>query len=571
MTAPFNDRIDQYTAAGGETLFTYTFPITAVIAPALHGLTVETLTGTVIETLTEGVDYTITGAGNPGGGTIVLDIGVFPAGAIAGVGWTIYSSTPVSRVTDFKVAGDFFAEEVNDQLDDQIHILQDQERDIGLALKLQLTGALTNITFPPPGANEFIRWNSLGTELQTSPFVTVGGAIGVDETNSDPTKDKLTSDLLAKRAEDAALFLGLDAASDQADLTDAINELKGANIASAATTDIWAATGNLIHITGVADITSFGTARQAGVERTLIFDGILRLVNSANLDCPGSEDIITKVGTRIVVRADTTTAAVITLVQDDVVLNLYPPKFIEGLQLANNGADAVEDIDVAVGFCRAENIDTNMDLAALLTKRIDANWAVGTGNGGFPSGLTLTNDTWYHFFLIKRTDTGVVDAGFDTSLTATNLLADATDYDAYRRIGSIFRATATNLAFFQNEEHFMIDVPINDVPNEASSATAQLKTLTTPLGLKTLALIKSSVDASGQVSILITDPQQTDSAPVLDVLFSINHSSATANDTSSSHSIRTNVSSQIRLRASGTAGIISIVTHGWVDRRGKDS
>lgn len=203
MTAPFNDRIDQYAAAGGETLFTYTFQITAVIAPDLHGLTVETLTGTVIATLTEGIDYTITGAGNPGGGTIVLDIGVFPAGAIAGVGWTIYSSTPVSRVTDFQTAGDFFAAEVNDQMDDQIHILQDHDRDLGLALKLQLTGALTDITFPPPGANEFVRWNSLGTLLETSPFVTIGGAIGVDETSSDPVKDKLVSDLLAKDWEDA--------------------------------------------------------------------------------------------------------------------------------------------------------------------------------------------------------------------------------------------------------------------------------------------------------------------------------------------------------------------------------
>lgn len=198
MTAPFNDRIDQDIAAGGETQFDYTFPIDVPISPALHGLTVQTLTGTVEVTLVEGVDYSVTGAGNPGGGTIVLDTGVFPAGAIAGVGWTIFSSTAVSRATDFQIAGDFFAVEVNTQMDKLTHIAQDQDRDIGLALKLQLTGTLKDITFPAPGADEFIRWNSLGTALQTSPFVTIGGAIGVDETSSDPTKDKLVSDLLAQ-------------------------------------------------------------------------------------------------------------------------------------------------------------------------------------------------------------------------------------------------------------------------------------------------------------------------------------------------------------------------------------
>lgn len=51
-----------------------------------------------------------------------------------------------------------------------------------------------------------------------------------------------------------------------------INEISGSNIASAATTDISAATGNYIHITGsTGPITSFGTV-SAGAERTLVFD-----------------------------------------------------------------------------------------------------------------------------------------------------------------------------------------------------------------------------------------------------------------------------------------------------------
>jgi len=75
-------------------------------------------------------------------------------------------------------------------------------------------------------------------------------------------------------------------------LSGALNEAKGKNIASASTTDIGAATGNLIHITGTTTITSFGTI-QAGTRRNLVFDGALILTNSANIILPGNVSITT--------------------------------------------------------------------------------------------------------------------------------------------------------------------------------------------------------------------------------------------------------------------------------------
>lgn len=86
-----------------------------------------------------------------------------------------------------------------------------------------------------------------------------------------------------------------------------MNESKGSNIASAATTSISAATGNLVHITGTTTITSFGTAAQAGISRTLIFDGILTLThNTSFIILPGAVNITTAVGDRAVFVADTT-------------------------------------------------------------------------------------------------------------------------------------------------------------------------------------------------------------------------------------------------------------------------
>jgi hypothetical protein len=82
---------------------------------------------------------------------------------------------------------------------------------------------------------------------------------------------------------------------------------KGADIASAATTNIWTTDGNLVHVTGTTGITSLGTAPQAGAFKMVIFDGVLTLTNSANLALPDNENFTTEAGDMAIVFADTTT------------------------------------------------------------------------------------------------------------------------------------------------------------------------------------------------------------------------------------------------------------------------
>lgn len=86
-------------------------------------------------------------------------------------------------------------------------------------------------------------------------------------------------------------------------------------------------------------------------------------------------------------------------------------------------------------------------LTAALVKQTNANWVAGDDVGGFPSGLTLTASTKYHAFWIAKAD-GTVDAGFDTSLTAANLLADATGYVFYARISTIFVDVSIDIELF---------------------------------------------------------------------------------------------------------------------------
>lgn len=79
-------------------------------------------------------------------------------------------------------------------------------------------------------------------------------------------------------------------------MTAAINEAKATDIASAATADIGAAAGNLVHITGTTTITALGTV-QAGTRRKVVFDGILTLTHHAtSLILPTGANIATAAG-----------------------------------------------------------------------------------------------------------------------------------------------------------------------------------------------------------------------------------------------------------------------------------
>lgn len=71
---------------------------------------------------------------------------------------------------------------------------------------------------------------------------------------------------------------------------------KGADIASGATTNLAAATGVYLNITGTTTITSFGTV-SAGAERVLTFTGILTLTyNATSMILPGAANITTAAG-----------------------------------------------------------------------------------------------------------------------------------------------------------------------------------------------------------------------------------------------------------------------------------
>lgn len=95
-----------------------------------------------------------------------------------------------------------------------------------------------------------------------------------------------------------AAKLTADAAMPTAggNFTGAANANKGADIASAATTDLGAATGEYVRITGTTAITALGTA-QAGTQREVTFSASLVLThNATSLILPSSSNITTSAG-----------------------------------------------------------------------------------------------------------------------------------------------------------------------------------------------------------------------------------------------------------------------------------
>jgi len=250
------------------------------------------------------------------------------------------------------------------------------------------------------------------------------------------------------------------------------------------------------------------------------------------------------------------------------------PGLLHGFGLLNNVANPTTHIDIAVGSCRDSTSAVFVSLVSAITKRLDTVWAVGTGNGGRATAATLANDTWYHVFAIMVANAyGVVDVGFDTSLTAVNLLAES-GYTYYRRIGSVKTAAAATTVepFVQDVDEFLWGTPPAII--DTTVGTAALQTLPVPPGIKVRAIVNAYfLDANENVQVYLSSPDAADQAPsssatplgALGILDGGTNSIGSV----SGLQVRTNTAKQIRARSSGTGTVLRIATLGWVDSRGK--
>lgn len=110
----------------------------------------------------------------------------------------------------------------------------------------------------------------------------IGDGLIVDGSASSTTTYSSTKINTDNATQDAALTAGLalKVAKSGDNMTGLFKEAQSTNIASATTTDLSAATGNSVTITGTTTITGLGTV-QAGTTIKATFSGILTLTHNA--------------------------------------------------------------------------------------------------------------------------------------------------------------------------------------------------------------------------------------------------------------------------------------------------
>ncbi len=257
-----------------------------------------------------------------------------------------------------------------------------------------------------------------------------------------------------------------------------------------------------------------------------------------------------------------------------------PRNYISGAQISNNGVDADHDIDVAAGQLRNTGDTGNILITSSITKRLDATWASGTGNGGLnDTDQPVATGTWYHVFALGKTTNDAYDVGFDTDPDATNLLADAAvvaaGFTIYRRLGTIKTDGTSNiLAFTQTGRHFEWDDPIGNALTNQTHETELTFTLDgAPPDFSTLLDIQWHINEGNNVegyfystNVLEEDPNITNTAP-----YAMMRQAGPVNLTGRTF-IRSNTSRQIHGRFDAGAGtdisFVNIAVFGWQDDLG---
>lgn len=268
---------------------------------------------------------------------------------------------------------------------------------------------------------------------------------------------------------------------------------------------------------------------------------------------------------------DNSTAAASTAFVHAAVTAPVVRSYLAGLILSTAGSSAT--FSVAPGVAVDSTNVQMITLAAALSKTTAA-WAVGNNNGSLDTG-TIANSTWYHVFLIERTDLTVADVLVSLSPSAPAMPAN---YTFFRRIGSLRTNASGQWTYFhQLGDEFLWDVPVADVNGVVNQGTtAVLRTMTVPAGVQVKGLFSGGViDSAANTAdrLYISSPDVADTAPGVSTFNFGQSNAAVSQQVWIMFSVRTNTSAQIRTRneTGSSTQQLFINTQGWIDRRGRDA
>lgn len=258
--------------------------------------------------------------------------------------------------------------------------------------------------------------------------------------------------------------------------------------------------------------------------------------------------------------------------------------YIDGL-IVSPGTDTDHEVDISDGACSLKNgAGLYRSLLCLNnpTKQINVDWAEGNDAGGFPSGLTLGNDTHYYVIIIAKWvgEVLTIDAGYDTDIDASNLLADATDYTWYRPIRSIFTNGSANIrGTWQIGDNVFYDTAILDVndptitsdvyetgtfhipPNTLGRFVFEGSGELSGAGIKSRNMFKKLKSIDGTKIITFNTTPVSDFA-TQDMVFGNN----------AQHDVDSNSQMKYTVEFADLTNVgVVIRSYGWIDNRGKNA
>jgi hypothetical protein len=239
--------------------------------------------------------------------------------------------------------------------------------------------------------------------------------------------------------------------------------------------------------------------------------------------------------------------------------------YLSGLTMSTAGSSAT--MSIAAGVASDITNTTIMTLAA--TSKTTASWVVGAGNGGLDTG-SIANNSWYHFYVIQRPDTGVVDVLF--SLNGTSPPNLPTNYTLYRRIGSgKTNGSGQWTAFTQFGDDFLWLVPTGDIATSTlANGSTNFSLGGVPTGVKVFAQISGFVQhASVGIGVLVTSIDQTNAGSNGSIGLMTVRTQIANIGIPFVMTVRTNVFAQITAYADNTNTTFNVATRGWTDIRGK--
>lgn len=249
--------------------------------------------------------------------------------------------------------------------------------------------------------------------------------------------------------------------------------------------------------------------------------------------------------------------------------------YLDGCIMSTAGSSAT----MSIGAGAAADSTNAVVMSLTATSKTTSAWALGAGVGGLDTG-SIANNTGYHFFAIRRPDTGVVDALFSLSATSPTL---PTNYTQFRRIGwGKTNGSAQWTSFRQVGDLFLWDVPVFDVGANNPGTSAVSRTLSVPVGYFVEAIVNAGLYNSGSgvaAGLLLSSLLQADTAPAETNTPLWTSGALTGNATGGARSSYTqqriicNSAAQIRSRLSASDASVTLylATVGWIDPRGKDA